>query len=149
LGALRALVGRWCARRSSGSIARIHALSLKDLEKDDPERIELLRVLSGWHSCFQDEPHTAGEAVVQANQASMGPPEYAGGAGVLYQVFRDICKERDGTLSARRLGHWLSKHADRLVSIEPAPGEKRAPPRRFIRAGEKDHSVLWKVETMT
>lgn len=123
--------------------------SLKGLEKDDPERIELLRAIAAWEACFQNEARTAGEAVTEANRGASEAAMYAGAAPRLYQVMREICKERDGTLSARRLGHWLGKHADRLVSVEPAPGEPRARPSRFVRAGEKDHSVLWKVETMS
>jgi hypothetical protein len=51
-------------------------------------------------------------------------------------VLREICRDRkDGSLDARRLGHWLNKHSNRLVDGK-----------RLVRAGEKDHVLLWTVE---
>jgi putative DNA primase/helicase len=115
--------------------------SLKDLEKEDPERIELLRVISAWEACFGAEGYTAREAIERA--ASSDP---------LNLALREVCKDRDGTLNPKKLGHWLRSHTDRIVSYtsDPPPGQakKPAPPKRFVRAGEKDHTLLWKVETM-
>ena len=105
--------------------------SLASLERDDPERIELATVVSAWEAVFKDSARTAGEAI----KAASGPD-------ALEQALREalllIAKDRtDGGLDPRRLGHWLRRHSDRLI------GGKR-----FVRDGEKDHSVLWKVEAM-
>jgi hypothetical protein len=126
--------------------------SLDDLEKDDPERVELLRVIAAWEHVLGNEPYTAGEAVQRATRSDAAIRTSA--EEQLHAALRDICKERDGTLNSKKLGYWLRKHANRLVSDPPAPGQsgvsyKPSPPRRLVRAGEKDHTLLWKVERMT
>jgi putative DNA primase/helicase len=110
--------------------------SLKELEREDPARNELLRVISAWEAVFADEGHTAREAVSRAESNEK-----------LNLVLRDICKDRDGTLNAKRLAHWLRSHGDRLVSTVDDQG-KPQPAKHLVRAGEKDHTLLWKVETM-
>lgn len=117
--------------------------TLKDLEKDDPDRIELQRVLETWRGVYGqvdgDDGHTAREAIDIAVKSH-------GGAGLgqdaigdsLYQVLREICRDRkDGSLDARRLGHWLNKHSNRLVDGM-----------RFVRGRVKDHVLTWKVEVV-
>jgi putative DNA primase/helicase len=100
--------------------------SLADLAKEDPERIELVRVIAAWASVFFDEGYTAAEAIDRANSSE---PFKA--------VLQEVCRDRDGSLNSRRLGSWLRKHADRI-----------ADGKRFVRAGEKDHTLLWKVEAI-
>jgi hypothetical protein len=111
--------------------------TLKDLEKEDPERVELARVIDVWIKQFGPESATARDAIDAGQRGRESPPGLAGVEAELDLVLRDICKDRDGSLNPRRLGHWLRQHADRLV------GGKR-----FVRAGEKDHTLLWKVEAM-
>lgn len=118
--------------------------SLADLEREDPERVELVRVLSAWEACFGVEPYTAREAVEYSR--SSDPPGAISNEGRLYTVLRDVCKDRDGTLNVKRLGHWLRTHSDRLVSAPDEAGRPRS--RRFVRAGEKDHTLLWRIERM-
>jgi hypothetical protein len=105
--------------------------SLKSLERDDPERIEHGTVLSAWEAIFRNEPRTAADAIKAAN----GPDA---NEQALREALLLIAKDRaDGGLDPRRLGNWLRRHADRLIDG-----------RRFVRAGEKDHATLWKVEAM-
>jgi len=105
--------------------------SLADLEREDPERLELARMMDAWQEVFNDVAHTAREAV-QAATTSITAQELH-----FDLVLRDVCKDRDGTLNSKRLGHWLRAHAGRLVG-----GKK------IVKGGEKDHTVLWKVEAM-
>jgi hypothetical protein len=116
--------------------------SLKDLEKEDPERVELVRMITAWFENFGPDKATASSAIAAAASNDK-----------LKAVLEEVCKARDGTLDARKLGHWLRKHAGRYVSdsgLGP-DGKPRTPkpPRRFARDGEKDHSTLWKVEAMS
>jgi hypothetical protein len=105
--------------------------SLTSLERDDPERIELGTILSAWEAVFKDEARTSGEAI----QTARGP---ATEEQALHAALLLVAKDRvDGGLDPRRLGHWLRKHADRLIDGK-----------RFVRSGEKDHAVCWKVESM-
>lgn len=113
--------------------------TLKALEKEDPDRIELARALSAWRQCFDDGEHTAREAIDMALKSRSDPGGLAPpGSEALDLVLREVCRDRrDGSLDTRRLGKWLQSHADRLVD-----GMK------FVRAGETDHTLLWKVEVL-
>jgi hypothetical protein len=112
--------------------------SLTDLAKEDPERLELARFIGAWEKCFGSDGYTAGEAVDKAT-----PPRDTWAVGQpdedknLFAVLREVCRDRDGSLNARRLASWLRKHADRIVEGK-----------RLVRAGEKDHTLLWKVEAV-
>jgi hypothetical protein len=111
--------------------------SLADLAKEDPERIELVRVVAAWERCFGADGYTASEAVEKATASrgdSIGQPS---DEKELFGVLQEVCRDRDGSLNTRRLGSWLRKHADRI-----------AEGKRFVRAGEKDHTLLWKVEAI-
>jgi hypothetical protein len=85
-----------------------------------------VRVIAAWEAVFGEEGYTAAEAV---ERASSSEP--------LKAVLQEVCRDRDGTLNTRRLGSWLRKHSDRI-----------ADGKRFVRAGEKDHTLLWKVEAI-
>jgi putative DNA primase/helicase len=111
--------------------------TLKDLEREDPDRIELARVLSAWKKIYTDVPTAAREAIKRANDAKAAPPGIDQDGEALELVLREICRDRDGSLNVKRLGHWLRMHADRLVDGL-----------RLARAGERDHSLLWKIDTM-
>jgi putative DNA primase/helicase len=100
--------------------------SLADLAKEDPERIELVRVIDVWGKCFGAEGYTAAEAIDRAKSSD-----------ALNLVLLEVCRDRDGSLNPRRLASWLRKHADRI-----------ADGKRIVRAGERDHTLLWKVETI-
>jgi len=100
--------------------------SLLHLAKEDPERIELVRVIEAWVTVFGADGYTAAEAIDRA-KSNDG----------LNAVLLEICRDRDGTLNARRLAGWLRKHADRI-----------ADGKRIVRAGERDHTLLWKVEAI-
>ena len=79
---------------------------------------------------FKDEARTSGEAI----QTARGP---ATEEQALHAALLLVAKDQvDGGLDPRRLGHWLRKHADRLIDGK-----------RFVRSGEKT-AVCWKVESM-
>jgi len=105
--------------------------SLKDLEREDPERIELARVMTAWRKVFASHSRTARDAV-QIGVSGILEEEKA-----LNLALLDVCKGRDGALDSRRLGHWLRSRAGRIVEGM-----------HFVKAGEKDHTLLYKVETM-
>ncbi len=106
--------------------------SLADLAKEDPERIELVRFIAAWEAAFGNDGYTAREAVDRASN----PGPFAADEP-LALALREVCRDRDGHLNPRRLSSWLQKHADRIVEGK-----------RIVRAGEKDHTLLYKVEVI-
>jgi hypothetical protein len=112
--------------------------TLAELEREDPERNELARVMSAWHTVFQEDARTARDAIDLALKSRTEPPDIvAAGASALDLVLREICKARDGALDSKRLGHWLRSHANRLVDG-----------RKFVKGKVENHTQLWKVEAM-
>jgi hypothetical protein len=112
--------------------------TLAELEREDPERNELARVIAAWSKVFQEDPRTARDAIDLAVKSRDDPPDLGpDGAVALDLVLREICKGRDGLLDAKRLGHWLRAHANRLVDG-----------RKFVKGKVENHTQLWKVETM-
>jgi putative DNA primase/helicase len=116
--------------------------SLKELEKEDPDRIELGRVIASWKDAFAEKMktgakgHTASEAIAIAVSARDAPLGVDQEGTALDLVLREICRDRDGSLSAKRLSNWLRKHANRLVDGQC-----------IVRAGNNnDHTLLYKVE---
>jgi hypothetical protein len=85
-----------------------------------------VRVIDVWGKCFGAEGYTAAEAIDRAKSSD-----------ALNLVLLEVCRDRDGSLNPRRLASWLRKHADRI-----------ADGKRIVRAGERDHTLLWKVETI-
>ncbi len=106
--------------------------SLADLAKEDPERIELVRFIAAWETAFGNEGYTAREAVDRARSTGPFPSDEP-----IALALREVCRDRDGQLNPRRLSSWLHKHADRIVDGK-----------RIVRAGEKDHTLLYKVEVI-
>jgi hypothetical protein len=110
--------------------------SLTELESDNPERTDLARALNAWHVVFGDEQKSARDAVDYVQFDPMvGPTEKQ---RVLRDVLRDIARERGGSgFDPRRLGKWLQHR-----------GGRRIGGRLFVKSGERDHTALWKVETV-
>lgn len=106
--------------------------SRKDLEREDPERTELARVMAAWLRVFSNNERSARDAI-QAGMASLTEDEKA-----LNLALLDVCKGRDGSLDSRRFGHWLRKHTGRIVEGK-----------QFEKVREKDHTMLYRVTTMT
>lgn len=105
--------------------------SLRELEREDPERNELARILAAWSTLYGDLPKTAREAIDQCN--GPGEAEYS-----LNQVLREMSiKDREGKLDAKRFAYWLRQHAGRYVEG-----------RQFVRGPERDHTLTWQVEAM-
>ena len=110
---------RWCARRSSGSAAPTPRFA-HELGARRPGAHRARHDLSAWEAVFKDEARTSGEAI----QTARGP---ATEEQALHAALLLVAKDQvDGGLDPRRLGHWLRKHADRLIDGK-----------RFVRSGEK------------
>jgi putative DNA primase/helicase len=109
--------------------------SIASLEKDDPERNELLRMLHAWYGRFGEEPTSAREVVDDVRQGqSMGATTEQKALG---DILGDIGRDRGGDLSPRKIAKWLQRHVGRRVNG-----------RQFIKADERDHVALWKVEVI-
>jgi putative DNA primase/helicase len=100
--------------------------SLRFLERDDPTRVELLQMLEGWSLVFGSDPATASQAVKECEAAVSNE--------LLRDAVKAVAEDRGGTLSAKRLGKWLARHAGRIVDGK-----------QFAKSGELHHAVLWKV----
>lgn len=106
-------------------------LSTRFLDDEDPYRAELLQVLNTWYGRFSDEEMTVAVAIEAANDALDNR------AIVLLEALRTVAGDRGGTVNARRLGHWLRRHAGRIVE-----GKK------IERGRDKDGAARWRVEQL-
>lgn len=100
--------------------------SLQALEQDDPQRMELLQVITAWRKAMGTRDGTVTDAITEAG--------YAGNEQFL-EALRSVAQDRGGQVSSRRLGHWLRRFADRIVDG-----------RKFTRTGERDHVATWRVD---
>jgi hypothetical protein len=107
--------------------------SLSALQNEDPEHKELQRMLHAWHGAFGSDPTTAREAVEYVS----GMPPLAESQKQLKEVLSDIARDRGGELNVKKAAKWLQRHVGRRVNG-----------RQFIKADEKDHVALWKVEVL-
>ena len=104
--------------------------SLHVLERDDPQRIELLQMMQAWGAVFGNESKTAREAVAEATDET-----YVSGKGkALRDAMEAVAADRAGQINLKRLGKWLSRNAGRICDG-----------REFIKAGERDHVLMWKL----
>lgn len=99
--------------------------ALRQLEDEDPDRQQHAAVLSAWRQSFGDEKVTTREMI----QLAM-----AGGNHELGEALRDVAADRDGTINARSLGWWLSRHADRILDGHC-----------LKKAGSKHKAGVWRV----
>ena len=74
----------------------------------DHERETLGRVLHAWTTAFGRTPTQVREA---ANYCEKKTTE----AGELREALLDIAPDRGGEINRRKLGHWLKRHALRIV----------------------------------
>jgi putative DNA primase/helicase len=100
--------------------------SLRFLEQDDPERIALLQMIEGWELVFQANSATAAEAIKQSQAAVSNE--------LLRDAIKSVAEDRGGTLSVKRLGKWMARHAGRIVEGK-----------QFVKAGDIHHTTLWRV----
>lgn len=106
------------------------------MERDNPETAKLKALLVAWHLAFGKREVTTKEAIHEAL------PEYSGKDAVskvpaLYDILTDEFADRDGKLSARRLGEYLSKYKKRIeagVCIEIV--------------GTRDRYALWGIKVI-
>lgn len=99
--------------------------SLRLLEKDDPKRVELLRLLTEWERRYGDKPLTASEVIKDAIAVE---------DRVYKELIGEIAGDRGGDLRPRKLASYLSHNAGRIVN-----GMK------FEKKGEHDGTTLWRV----
>lgn len=103
--------------------------SQRQLDHEDPFRTELLMVLKAWWGRFEDHEATVHDAIEAANDRvdSRGPP--------LLEAFLAVAGDRGGTVNARRLGHWLRRHAGRILSEM-----------KIERGRDSSGSARWRIE---
>lgn len=99
------------------------------LDAEDPYRAELLQMLETWFARFSDLEATVSDVIEAADDKidTRGPP--------LLEALRTVAGDRGGTVNARRLGHWLRRHAGRILE-----GKK------FEKGRDKNGSARWRVE---
>lgn len=107
-------------------------LSHVALMADDQEHADLMRMIDAWSEVFASDGATARDAIARVNSAVTSDAEVK-----LGQVLRDVAKDKAGVLDNHRLGSWMRRHANQLVANK-----------QIVKAGERDHVVMWKVETM-
>lgn len=107
-------------------------LSTAALDQEDPHRIELANVLATWEARFDDREVAVSDAINAAEDAHdpRGPP--------FLEALRAVAGDRGGTVNARRLGHWLRRHAGRILEG-----------RKFERGRDANGSARWRVEKAT
>ena len=109
--------------------------SIRELERDDPERASLRQVLFAWKGAYEDQPKKSSEVCTAMSDANVLG---SNAERVLEEALREIARDRDGQWSARRLSRWLAKHANR-----------RAEGLMLVRAEDRDHTQVWKVVEVT
>ena len=102
--------------------------SLQSLEQDDPQRMELLQVITAWKKCMRDREATVTDAISEA-----GYP----GNEAFREALLTVAQDRGGSISSRRLGHWLRRYADRIVDAK-----------KFTRCRDRDHVAVWRVDAV-
>lgn len=100
--------------------------SLQALEQDDPQRQELLQVITAWRKAVGGDEQTATQIIQQAEHIENS---------ALKEALRGVAQDRGGSISARRLSYWLKRYTDRIVD-----GKK------FTRCRDRDHVAVWRVE---
>jgi putative DNA primase/helicase len=111
--------------------------ALKELERDDPARLEHLQVLVAWRQVYGDEPKTAREV---AEDAARTNPDSGAERKALRGVLRELVANRAGEVDTRRLGNWLRAHAGRLIEgfqIEKDGDNRDGVARWFVSAPEE------------
>lgn len=106
--------------------------TVASLEKDDPERGDLLQMLTAWREAFTGEPATVRAAV---NLATETPALRSTAGNLLHEALRDIAKDRDGTINVKRASKWIGRHIGR-----------RAEGMQFVKDKEHDHVLTYRVE---
>lgn len=100
--------------------------SLQSLEQDDPQRMELLQVITAWRKAMGSRDATVTDAITEA-----GYP----GNEAFREALLTVAQDRGGSISSRRLGHWLKRYKDRRIGGL-----------MFSRTGERDHVATWRVK---
>jgi hypothetical protein len=96
------------------------------MAEEDPERQEHLQMLAAVESVFKNEKVTARQVIEQAVLEANAS---------LRDVLMSFAQDRGGTLSGKKLGHWLRARDGRIVNGK-----------MFRRAGQtRDHVALWEV----
>lgn len=104
--------------------------SLRALEEDDPDRQQHLQIMSAWLDAFGNTAKSAREALAVISDIAATSEEKR-----LGEALKDVSIGRQGTPDSKKLAAWLRKHAIR-----------RAAGMQFVKADERDHVALWKVE---
>lgn len=98
------------------------------LEESTPEALELRQILKLWRETIGDRRVSAADAIAVAEAGK------ANGHEELWSAFRTVARGRDEKVDARRLGHWLAKHEQRIEDGM-----------RIERDGERSGVAMWHV----
>lgn len=99
-------------------------LALRQVERDDPRRIEHEAVLHHWHEAFNSQATPVRKAIEVAGARAL---TNADDAHAFKDSLLNVAGER-GEVNAKRLGHWMKKLAGRIqggmriVAGEPSRG---------------------------
>ena len=107
-------------------------LSHQVLMAEDQEHADLMRMVESWEAVFGADGATAREAIARVNNTVTSEVETK-----LGQVLRDLVKDKAGFIDNQRLGGWMRRHQKQITKGK-----------QIVKAGERDHVVLWKVETV-
>lgn len=80
-------------------------LSLKFLERDDPNRARHLSLMLAWQAAFKSDSKLIREAIDLAIHSDV----------VLREGIEQVARDRSGQLDAMRLGKFMQRHAGRIV----------------------------------
>jgi hypothetical protein len=108
--------------------------TVASLEKDDPERADLVRMLTAWRKAFGAEAATAREAVKRANES---PQLQSEGDKLLEEALRDIAFDRGATLNTKHVAKWIGRHIGRRIEQM-----------QFVKGKSEDHVHTYKVEVI-
>jgi len=104
--------------------------SVRAIEREDPQRLELLQLMEAWRVVFGSEPKTAREVLA----ATTDPACRSEGMTALRDAIESVAGGHAGEPNLRRLGKWLSKNAGRICGG-----------RHFTKYGERCHVALWRL----
>ena len=100
------------------------AVTMERLRSDDPALGDLETILSGWHAEHGGAEMLLTDVVRAAKMAEND----------LREALLNVANSRSGEISARRLGHYLRRHQDRIV------GDLK-----IVQCGRSQGSALWAV----
>jgi hypothetical protein len=89
--------------------------TMKEIQKDDPERMKIVALMDAWEASFKDAGRTVAAAIDEAVKAHTKSLAEGKGAHPLREALLTVAGS-GGTISAEAFGKWLRSMKDRIVS---------------------------------